>query len=162
MTKEVINTINHYIYYYSKFEQLSDNERLALISVVGHDGYLRIINKERICNRGRKKSKNASKKSYLSQCHKLSRKTFKLEYPDVKLEFKGNNIDHQISVTVGYKCNIPVEVISHIDNLTLLSNYQNKVKLDNCIVTDKNRWIYDEYIHEHDDLDAIIHKFTFI
>jgi hypothetical protein len=50
-------------------------------------------------------------------------------------------IDHKISISYGYKHDIPPENISHITNLRWIPSKENRIKNINNFVDDSNSWI---------------------
>lgn len=50
-------------------------------------------------------------------------------------------IDHKISISYGFKNNIPAKHIAHISNLRYIPSVENQSKLANIFVDNLNEWI---------------------
>lgn len=56
-------------------------------------------------------------------------------------EWRKYDLDHKISVSYGFKNNIPPENIAHISNLRIISHQENIIKGVNIFIDEHNKWI---------------------
>jgi hypothetical protein len=55
-------------------------------------------------------------------------------------------IDHKISIYFAWKNDIPIEDISHLDNLRIVTALDNSIKNTSNLIDDKNQWIWNQFI----------------
>lgn len=98
------------------------------------------------------KELNEERKQYKKACYALSKKQF--EYPlnyKAPKSFKeccGENhyvIDHKISLSYGFKKDIPIDVICHKSNMRLIKGIDNFKKGRKIFIDNENKWIFEKY-----------------
>lgn len=55
--------------------------------------------------------------------------------------FTNYHVEHMISISYGFRNNIPIENIAHLSNLRMLFYKDNMIKGVKCFVNEQNQWI---------------------
>lgn len=145
---EIEQTVNYYISNFAMFDALTELELTTLIDIVGHDNYLNIINKVRYKSKQTiKRATTTEKQIYYREAYKIS-KNYRsiLNVDNVMFGINRYVVDHKIPVSIGWKCSIPVDIISHISNLRIITWAENKAKLDTVLIDSENQWISNHYL----------------
>jgi len=121
------------------------NLRSRTIGEIGKENFKKIAEKNYRLGIWIKAEDKEGFNGYKEQVRKLTEQNFKKDFKNFKnYKLRGKNwhLDHRVSISYGFKHNIPPEIIGHIKNLEIIEATKNIKKNFRCSIS------YDKLIEE--------------